>query len=176
MKWVVWRQQFPQPFSLKWRWEMWWNWEPELLNLCSFPTVCSCQQMFFEHFVVSVLCLLLKAEVGFSPFGKQSTSWMCPLQKIMEKKGGFILFRYHRVIEWLGWQGTSSIVKFHPPCHSQGHNPPDLYYTRLPRAPSNLILNTSKDGASTTSLGSLFQHLTTLSVKNFSHMANSDRE
>lgn len=44
-----------------------------------------------------------------------------------KKKGGLILFRYHRVIEWLGWQGTSSIVKFQPPCHSQGHHPPDLY-------------------------------------------------
>ncbi|KAK4827187.1 hypothetical protein QYF61_015149, partial [Mycteria americana] len=35
------------------------------------------------------------------------------------------------------------------------------------RAPSNLTLNVSRDGASTTSLGNLFQCLTTLTVKNF---------
>uniref|UniRef100_A0A8C2T2L6 P53 and DNA damage regulated 1 n=2 Tax=Coturnix japonica TaxID=93934 RepID=A0A8C2T2L6_COTJA len=39
-------------------------------------------------------------------------------------------------------------------------------------APSNLALNTSKDGASTTSLGSLFQALTTLLVKNFPLTSN----
>ena len=41
-------------------------------------------------------------------------------------------------------------------------------YTRLPRAPSNLAFNTSRDGASTASLGSLLQHLNTLSVETFS--------
>ena len=35
----------------------------------------------------------------------------------------------------------------------------------LPRAPSNLALSTSRDGASTASLGDLFQCLTTLCVK-----------
>ncbi|KAK4823599.1 hypothetical protein QYF61_003799 [Mycteria americana] len=35
------------------------------------------------------------------------------------------------------------------------------------RAPSNLTLNVSRDGASTTSLGNLFQCLTTLIIKNF---------
>ena len=38
------------------------------------------------------------------------------------------------------------------------------YYTRLPRASPKLALNTSRDRVSTTSLGSLFQHLTTLYV------------
>uniref|UniRef100_A0A8C2T4P3 BAG family molecular chaperone regulator 1 n=1 Tax=Coturnix japonica TaxID=93934 RepID=A0A8C2T4P3_COTJA len=42
----------------------------------------------------------------------------------------------------------------------------------MPRAPSNLVLNTSRDGASTTSLGSLFQGLTTLLVKNFPLTSN----
>ncbi|KAK4819472.1 LOW QUALITY PROTEIN: hypothetical protein QYF61_004698 [Mycteria americana] len=37
----------------------------------------------------------------------------------------------------------------------------------LLRAPSNLTLNVSRDGASTTSLGNLFQCFTTLIVKNF---------
>ena len=39
-------------------------------------------------------------------------------------------------------------------------------------APYNLALNTSRDGASTTSLGSPFQHLTTLLVKNFPLTSN----
>jgi len=46
--------------------------------------------------------------------------------------------------------------------------PADLPTTKsdqVPRAPSNLALNISRDGAYTASLGSLCQHLTTLSVK-----------
>jgi len=39
--------------------------------------------------------------------------------------------------------------------------------TRLLRAPSNLVLNVSRDGASTTSLGNPFQSFTTPTVKNF---------
>ena len=39
--------------------------------------------------------------------------------------------------------------------------------TRLPRATSSLALNASRDGASTASLGNLFQCVTTLCVKNF---------
>uniref|UniRef100_A0A669QQB0 Ankyrin repeat domain 61 n=1 Tax=Phasianus colchicus TaxID=9054 RepID=A0A669QQB0_PHACC len=43
----------------------------------------------------------------------------------------------------------------------------------LPRTPSNLALNTSRDGQGIHSLsGQLFQHLTTLSVKNFPLMSN----
>ena len=42
-----------------------------------------------------------------------------------------------------------------------------FHYIRLIKAPSNLTLNTSNDGASTTSLGNLFQCLTTLILKNF---------
>ena len=40
-------------------------------------------------------------------------------------------------------------------------------YIILLSALSNLILNVSRDGASTTSLGNLSQWFTTLSVKNF---------
>ena len=40
-------------------------------------------------------------------------------------------------------------------------------WVSLLRAPSNLTLNVSRDGASTTSLGNLFQCFTTLIVKNF---------
>ena len=41
------------------------------------------------------------------------------------------------------------------------------HQTRLPRATSSLASNASRDGASTTSLGNLFQCVTTLWVKNF---------
>jgi len=44
---------------------------------------------------------------------------------------------------------------------------PDLVLDQAAQAPSDLALNTSRDMASITSLGSLFQHLTTPSVKNF---------
>ena len=42
-----------------------------------------------------------------------------------------------------------------------------FHQTRLLRAPSNLALNSSREGAATASLGSLCQCLTTLMVKNF---------
>jgi len=50
-------------------------------------------------------------------------------------------------------------------------NPPAMgrdtfHWTRLLRAPSNLALNTAREGASTASLGNLFQCLTTLRIKN----------
>jgi len=41
------------------------------------------------------------------------------------------------------------------------------HQTRLPRATSSLALNASREGAPTTSLGNLFQCVTTLWVKNF---------
>jgi len=42
----------------------------------------------------------------------------------------------------------------------------------LPRASSNLALNASRDRESTASLGSLGQHLTTVSLKNFPLTSN----
>jgi len=44
----------------------------------------------------------------------------------------------------------------------QGHQPPYLILDYPVQAPYNLALNTSRDRASTTSLGSLLQHLATL--------------
>jgi len=43
-----------------------------------------------------------------------------------------------------------------------------FHQTRLLKAPSNLALNTAREGAATASLGNLFQCLTTLRVKNLS--------
>eukprot|EP00198_Chlamydomonas_reinhardtii_P004847 XP_001694183.1 predicted protein [Chlamydomonas reinhardtii] len=46
------------------------------------------------------------------------------------------------------------------------------HQTRLPRATSSLALNASRDGASTTFLGNLFQGITTLCVKKFFLLSN----
>ncbi|KAK4833105.1 LOW QUALITY PROTEIN: hypothetical protein QYF61_027771 [Mycteria americana] len=59
----------------------------------------------------------------------------------------------------LGWKGPLQVIYCNPLARAG---------TSLTRsAPSNLTSNVSRDGASTTSLGNLFQCLTTLIVKNF---------
>ncbi|KAK4827482.1 hypothetical protein QYF61_018782, partial [Mycteria americana] len=58
-------------------------------------------------------------------------------------------------------KGTFKGHLVQPPCNEQGH----LQLDRLLRAPSNLTLNVSRDGASATSLGNLFQCFTTLISK-----------
>jgi len=68
----------------------------------------------------------------------------------------------HRIIEWPGLKRTTMIIEFEPPAMCRVAN----HQTRLPRATSSLALNASRDGASTTSLGNLFQCITTLCVKN----------
>jgi len=45
-------------------------------------------------------------------------------------------------------------------------------YTRFPKGPSKVALNTAREGASTASPGNLFQYLTTLIVKNFLLLSN----
>jgi len=47
-----------------------------------------------------------------------------------------------------------------------------LHQTRVLRAPSNLALNTAREGAATASLGNLGQCFTTLMVKNFFPISN----
>jgi len=77
----------------------------------------------------------------------------------------------HRIIEsWngLGWKRPPSSSSFSPPAMCRVAN----HQTRLPRATSSLALNASRDGASTTSLGNLFQCFTTLWVKNFLLISN----
>ena len=46
------------------------------------------------------------------------------------------------------------------------------HWTRLPRATSSLALNASRNGASTTSLGNIFQCVTILCMKNFFLISN----
>jgi len=66
----------------------------------------------------------------------------------------------HRIIECFGLEGTFRGHLAQTPCSEQGH------LTRLLRVPSILTLNVSRDGASTTFLGNLFQCFTVLMVKN----------
>jgi len=49
-------------------------------------------------------------------------------------------------------EGTLKIIQFQPPAVGKVAS----HEVRLPRAPSNLALNTSKDGISTASLGNLY--------------------
>lgn len=63
----------------------------------------------------------------------------------------------------LAWEGPFVNPLVLTPCHGQGHFPLE----RLPKAPSNLVLSTWRDGTSMASLGCLFQCLPTLRVKNF---------
>lgn len=46
------------------------------------------------------------------------------------------------------------------------------HYIRLPKGPSNPAFNTASDGASTTSLGNMFQCLNTLILKSFFFIPN----
>jgi len=68
----------------------------------------------------------------------------------------------HRIIEQVWLDGSSS--SSNPSAIGRATNLQILYWTRLSTAPSNWVSNTSRDGASTVSLASLFQQLTTLSV------------
>ena len=69
---------------------------------------------------------------------------------------------YHRMV-WVGKDLSSK-----PPTLGRD----TFHQTRLLKAPSNLALNTSMEGAATTYLGNLFQCLTILIVKNFFLISN----
>ena len=79
----------------------------------------------------------------------------------------------HRITECLGLEGTSRIVNLQPPCYMQDHQPPHFILDQAAQGPIQPGLNTSRDGRGIHSLsGQLFQHLTTLSVKNFPLTSN----
>jgi len=68
-----------------------------------------------------------------------------------------------RITEWFVLEGTLWIILFQP--RAMGTDP--FHQPRLLKAPSNLALDTAREGAATASLGNLCQGLTTLRVKNF---------
>ena len=75
----------------------------------------------------------------------------------------------HRITEWSGLKRTSKIIQFHPPAMCEVAN----HQTRLPRATSSLALNACRDEASTTSLGNLFQCITTGYAAQLMHHTNA---
>ena len=52
----------------------------------------------------------------------------------------------HRLIEWLGLEGTSRIIRFQPPCHRQGWQPLDQVLDQAAQGPSNLALSLQRWG------------------------------
>ena len=64
-----------------------------------------------------------------------------------------------------GWKGPLRIIWFKPPCQSR------VTYSSLHRVSSRWVLNISREGDSTTPLGSLFQDSVTLRVKKFAPFA-----
>ena len=75
-----------------------------------------------------------------------------------------------RTIKLLELGGTTKGHLVQLPSREQGH----LQLNQVFRAPSSLILSVSRDGASTTSLGNLFQCFTTLIIKTFFLISNQN--
>ena len=76
----------------------------------------------------------------------------------------------HRTIEWLGLEGTLKTIQF----QSLAVSRTATHQLRLPRAPSNLALTTSRDGAHTASLGSCASTSLSSRVKNVLLMSIRD--
>ena len=111
-----------------------------------------------------VVYLSLERQIDFVFFiliGFVLTSWAWLLRQRLQKQSPGFHF-----IEWPGLKRTTVIILFQLPCYVQDCQ------TRLPRATSSLALNACRDGASTTSLGNLFQCVTTLCVKNLLLISN----
>ena len=69
----------------------------------------------------------------------------------------------HRILEWLGLEGTLKIIKIQPPCHMQGCQPPD----EAAQGPIQPDLEYLQRWGHPQPLCSLFHRLTILQVKNF---------
>ena len=101
-------------------------------------------------FIWKFLCHLFFIKVNIyrqGKFGSHKCSW----PRIVETQSG------------LGWQGSIRSPSSNSPTIGRDTS----LQTKLFKAPSSLALNAYREGASTASLGNLFQCLTTLAVKNF---------
>jgi len=72
-----------------------------------------------------------------------------------------------RIIKWLGLEGNPGIIKFQSPCHMQGINCARASTRTGGPGPHSAW---PMDRTSTAYLGILFQHLTALSIKNFTNV------
>ena len=72
-----------------------------------------------------------------------------------------LMYWNHRILKSFELEGILKDHLVQLPCTEQGH----LHLQQVLSAPSSLTLNISRDRASTTSLGNLFQCLTTLIAK-----------
>jgi len=116
-----------------------------------FSTYCF---VFPKHTPDSCQICLKSNEGSFVPRGLQEG-------RITESQNG------------LGWKGPRGAWSSNPPTPCRATNLHVSYQPRLPRATSNLALNTSTYGRGIHSLsGQLIQHLTTLIVKNFPLISN----
>jgi len=77
-------------------------------------------------------------------------------------------YQIHRLIERFGSEGTLRCSSSNRPAMDRD----TFHQTRLLKAPSNLVLNISRQGAATASLGNLGQGLNTLRVKKFFRISN----
>ena len=88
---------------------------------------------------------------------------------VEHKKFFYYVYFKHMVSQTgKGWKRPYRSSSSNP--HAVGRD--TIHFTRFLKAPSNMTLNTSSKGVSTTSLGNLFQCLTTLRVKNFNLIPN----
>ena len=71
------------------------------------------------------------------------------------------------LVEWLGMEGTSRIIKLQPPCYRQGCQPPHFILDQAAQGPIQPGLEHLQGWGIHSLSGQLFQHLTTLIVKNF---------
>ncbi|KAK4807110.1 hypothetical protein QYF61_018451 [Mycteria americana] len=100
--------------------------------------------MVFQHRALGVPGPI----IGVEDRGKEGIKHLC--------------FVYIPICEF-GLEGNFKGHLVQPPCNEQGH----LQLDQVAQSPDKLTLTVSRDGASTTSLGNLFQCFTTLIVKNF---------